>query len=124
MKGGTVWYEGHGALSPGKDPEESDERARKEASIYRALGQHDSILSYLGLEVSTAIMSDADTGTEPTTTTAWAIRLERAPHGCLRDRIAEGTSADDAPHVQTRLDLAVQFTEGGCAHARLRYRLR
>lgn len=80
LKGGTVWYEGREALGPGKGAEESDERARKEAGIYEALGQHDCILSYLGLEVSI-------TGGAGTVPKAWAVRLERAPYGNLRDHI-------------------------------------
>ena len=38
LKGGTVWYEGRKVLGLGKDAEESDERARKEARIYGVLG--------------------------------------------------------------------------------------
>ncbi|PVH86097.1 kinase-like protein [Cadophora sp. DSE1049] len=83
--------------------EESDKRARKEATIYEALGQHHYILPYLGLEISTVSRK----GTTPMT---WAIRLERAPHGCLRDYILK--TATNPPKEQTRLELAVQFAEG------------
>ena len=38
LKGGTVRYEGREALGPGKNAKESDERARKEANIYKILG--------------------------------------------------------------------------------------
>ena len=103
LKGGTVWYEGQEALGPGKDVEESDEKARKEASIYEVLGQHDYILSYLGLEVST-------TGSAGMAPKAWAVRLERAPHGSLRDHILN--NAANPPEERTRLELAVQFAEG------------
>jgi hypothetical protein len=78
LKGGTVWYEGQEALRLGKGVEESDERARKEAGIYEVLGQHDCILSYLGLEA--AVIGSA--GTMPK-----AVRMERAPYGSLRDYI-------------------------------------
>lgn len=103
LKGGTVWYEGREALGPGQGVEESDERARREASIYEALGQHDSIVRYLGLEA--AVLGGA--GTLPK---AWAIRLQRAPYGSLRDYIL-GTAADP-PKEHIRLGLAVQFAEG------------
>lgn len=103
LKGGTVWYENREALGPGKDMEESDKKARKEATIYEALGQHDCILTYLGLEIATV----SRTGTAPM---AWAIRLERGPHGDLRNYIL--TTATNPPKEQTRLELAVQFSEG------------
>ncbi|WEW56411.1 hypothetical protein PRK78_001854 [Emydomyces testavorans] len=102
LKGGTVWYEGREALGPGKSAEESDERARKEASIYDVLGHHDRILGYLGLEV--AVISE---GAAPK---AWAVRLERAPYGALRDYIVNNKA--NPPDERTRLQLAMQFAEG------------
>jgi len=98
LKGGTVWYENREALGPGKGMEESDKKARKEATIYEAFGQHDCILKYLGLEIATVNRM------------ARAIRLERAPYGNLRDYILE--TATNPPKEQTRLELAVQFSEG------------
>lgn len=102
LKGGTVWYRGREALGPGQSAEESDERARKEAEIYEALGKHDRILNFIALEVA-----DVDEGMEPK---AWALRLERAPHGPLRDCIV--SSQANPPNVQTRLEMAIQFAEG------------
>lgn len=101
LKGGTIWYEGREALGPGKDAEESDERARKEASIYEILGRHERILEFHGLE--TGILGES-------VPKAWAVRLERAPHGSLRDHIVSRSPADADP--QTRLQLAVQLAEG------------
>lgn len=103
LKGGTVWYEGREALGPGKDVEESDERARKEADIYEALGQHNHILGYLGVE--TTVIDGV--GTMPK---AWAVRLERAPYGSLRDYILNNSAGP--PKERIRLELAVQFAEG------------
>lgn len=103
LKGGTVWYNGREALGPGKGVNESDEKVRKEAGIYETLGQHDRILRYLGLEA--AIMNDAETIPR-----AWAIRLERAPYGSLRDYILN--NAANPPREEIRLKLAVQFAEG------------
>jgi serine/threonine protein kinase len=100
LKGGTIWYEGREALGPGKDAEESDERARKEASIYEILGRHERILEFYGLE--TGILGES-------VPKAWAVRLERAPHGSLRNQIVSRSPADADP--QTRLQLAVQLAE-------------
>lgn len=47
---------------------------RREAAIYEALGKHNRILYYVGLEV--AVLKGA--GPEPR---AWALRLERARPG-------------------------------------------
>ncbi|KAK0103002.1 hypothetical protein ONS95_000814 [Cadophora gregata] len=102
-KGGTVWYENREALGPGKGADESDKRARKEATIYEALGQHDRILPYFGLET----FSVGHKGTKPM---AWAIRLGRALNGVLRDHIVK--TATSPPAEQTRLKLAVQFAQG------------
>ncbi|KKZ68474.1 hypothetical protein EMCG_05933 [[Emmonsia] crescens] len=52
LKGGTVWYEGRETLGPCKDAEDSDERARKETSIYNILGKHERILKFHDLETS------------------------------------------------------------------------
>jgi len=103
LKGGTVWYEMREALGPGKGVEESDKKARKEAKIYEALGQHDCILKYLGLEIA----NFSSTEIAPM---AWVIRLERAPYGVSRDYILR--TATDIPDKQTRLKLALQFSEG------------
>ncbi|PGH10521.1 TKL protein kinase [Helicocarpus griseus UAMH5409] len=102
LKGGTVWYRGREALGPGKSAEESDEMVRKEAEIYKALGKHDRILSFLALEIA-----NIDEGIEPK---AWALRLERAPHGHLRDCIM--SNQGNPPDGQTRLEIAIQFVEG------------
>ncbi|KAG4436517.1 hypothetical protein IFR05_007991 [Cadophora sp. M221] len=104
LEDGTVWYENREALGPGKGLKESDERARKEAAIYEVLGQHDYILTYLGLEIAPV---GCCKGTPPM---ARAIRLERAPHGGLRDYIL--TTATNPPEKQTRLELAVQVSKG------------
>ncbi|KAK7413896.1 hypothetical protein QQX98_007237 [Neonectria punicea] len=103
LKGGTVWYEGRQALGPGKDIAESDERLRKEASIYQIIGQHDCILRYHGLE--TSVLDSPSSASE-----AWAVRLERSPYGSLRDCIMDG-SANPPPQL-TRLSLACQFSKG------------
>ncbi|KAK2801671.1 hypothetical protein FQN51_005215 [Onygenales sp. PD_10] len=102
LKGGTVWYRGREALGPGKSAEEFDETARKEANIYETLGKHDRILGFLALEVA-----NIDEGTEPK---AWALRLERATHGPLRDYIVSHQT--NSPDGWTRLGMAIQFVEG------------
>lgn len=104
LKGGTVWYEGREALGPGKSAEESDENARKEAHIYETLGKHDRILQFLGLEIHTNV------GESTAAPKAWAVRLERAPYGSLRDFIV--SNCTNPPNEQTRLQMAIQFAEG------------
>jgi serine/threonine protein kinase len=103
LKGGSVWYEGREALGPGKDVDETDERARKEAVIYELLGSHERILGYLGLEE--AVLNETGAGARPR---AWAVRLERAPFGSLRENIMSA----EPPALRTRLSLAAQFAEG------------
>ena len=103
LKGGSVWYEGREALGPGKDAVETDERVRKEAAIYEALGKHERILGYLGVEA-------AMLGSAEGKLSAWAVRLERAPFGSLRDSIP--SVACPPPTMPTRLALAAQFAEG------------
>lgn len=103
LKGGTVWYKGQQALGPGKDITESDESIKKEASIYKALGQHDHILRCFGPEI------DVLHGQDPIPK-AWALRLERSPFGSLRDTITD--TYGNPPSQLIRLHLAHQFSEG------------
>ncbi|OBS20088.1 hypothetical protein FPOA_11809 [Fusarium poae] len=103
LKGGTVWYKGKQALGPGKDIAESDKTIKKEASIYKTLGQHDHILKCFGPEVD--VLNDQDSVPK-----AWALRLERSPFGSLRDTIVD--TYKNPPSQRIRLDLAHQFAKG------------
>ncbi|KAL2753077.1 hypothetical protein ACRALDRAFT_2030144 [Sodiomyces alcalophilus JCM 7366] len=103
LKGGTVWYEGRQALGPGKDIDETDEVLRKEASIYETLGPHEYILGYLGLE--TGAVDGPDSASK-----AWGLRLERSPHGSLRNIIMGASTSP--PDQSTRVFLAHQFAKG------------
>jgi len=106
LKGGSVWYEGRQALGPGKKIGESDERLRKEAAMYKALGKHERILELLGLEESVLVGRDEPPGTVPQ---AWALRLERASFGSLREPACGADTAGSGDPV----------CRGGCACAPL-----
>ncbi|KAM0433390.1 hypothetical protein ACHAPT_004268 [Fusarium lateritium] len=101
LKSGAIWLDGKPYGSrPGSENSSSD--LRREARIYEALGEHERIISYRGIE----LCDDADE--------AWALRLERAPHGSLRQRIANClvSPSDKSPEMHTRLRIAVDFAEG------------
>ncbi|KAF5233607.1 hypothetical protein FAUST_8043 [Fusarium austroamericanum] len=106
LKGGTVWYKRKQALGPGKDIDESDGIIKKEATIYKTLGNHDRILKCFGSEVD--VLNGQDSLPK-----AWALRLERSPLGSLRNTII-GTY-NNPPSQLIRLQLAHQFS-GGVAH--------
>ncbi|EKJ72446.1 hypothetical protein FPSE_07327 [Fusarium pseudograminearum CS3096] len=103
LKGGTVWYKGKQALGPGKDIDESHESIKKEATIYKTLGQHDRILKCFGPEVD--VLNGQDSIPK-----AWALRLERSPLDSLRDNIID--TYNNPPSQLIRLQLAHQFSEG------------
>ncbi|KAI1058759.1 hypothetical protein LB507_004128 [Fusarium sp. FIESC RH6] len=66
-----------------------------EARIYQALGPHDHILTLIGLVHCPDRNAD-----DP-----WFLKLEKAPHGSLRDRILKG----DAPPMATRMRIALDL---------------
>ncbi|KAH8755428.1 hypothetical protein F5883DRAFT_650057 [Diaporthe sp. PMI_573] len=46
----ALWYGGREPLGPLKPPDKADKMVRREAAIYGALGKHDRILNYIGVE--------------------------------------------------------------------------
>lgn len=82
--------------------ENASETFKREATIYEALGPHPHILKCLG-----AAYLRAGEETNQKEMEAWAVRLERAPHGSLRERILE----DEPPSMTCRLQLAVDLAE-------------
>ncbi|KAH7164719.1 kinase-like domain-containing protein [Fusarium sp. MPI-SDFR-AT-0072] len=68
---------------------------KREAAIYEVLGSHPCILKCIGVE----LMPDREE--------AWALRLERVPHGNLREYIGK----NEPPTMTRRLQVAVDFTE-------------
>ncbi|KAJ0161067.1 hypothetical protein CTA2_6834, partial [Colletotrichum tanaceti] len=106
LKGWAVWYKGSEPLGPVRPAEEADAMVRREAAIYDALGKHDRILHCVGLEV--AVLGAADPGPK-----AWALRLERAPGGSLRQYLYDNPSPPLPPPAERiRLWLATQFAQG------------
>ncbi|KAK6222501.1 serine/threonine protein kinase [Colletotrichum tabaci] len=103
LKGWAVWYKGSEPLGPVRPAEEADAMVRREAAIYDALGKYDRILDCVSLEV--AVLEGA--GPEPK---AWALRLERAPGGSLRQYLYDNPSPPPAERI--RLSLATQFAQG------------
>ncbi|TPX16990.1 uncharacterized protein E0L32_003552 [Thyridium curvatum] len=76
--------------------EPCQDRILREDIIYRHLGQHPRRLQYFGLEqVSPGVHS---------------IRLELAPHGCLRQYIQD--SMHNMPSLPIRFQMAVDVAEG------------
>lgn len=101
LKGCAVWIDGKPyGLRPGSNNSSSD--LQREARIYEALGEYERIISYLGIEL------------HQDTKEAWALRLERAPYGSLRQRIVDCLESphENRPDMNTRLKIAIEFAEG------------
>ncbi|KAI0107506.1 kinase-like domain-containing protein [Nemania sp. FL0031] len=75
--------------------EDTSNRFKREAALYKALGSHPCILTSMGVE----LMPD---GAE-----IWALRLERAPHGDLREYI----EWNDPPTIAHRIRMAIDLSE-------------
>ncbi|KAH7223937.1 kinase-like domain-containing protein [Fusarium oxysporum] len=94
LKAAGFWLDGemydHAAFA-----EDTSNLFKREAAIYEALGPHPCILKCIGVE----LMPDGEE--------AWALRLERAPHGNLREYIGK----NEPPTMARRLQVAVDFTE-------------
>nr|RBQ87378.1 hypothetical protein FVER53263_03057 [Fusarium verticillioides] len=94
LKAAGIWSDGemydHAAFA-----EDTSNLFKREAAIYEALGSHPCILKCIGVE----LMPDGEE--------AWALRLERAPHGNLREYIGK----NESPTMTRRLQVAIDFTE-------------
>lgn len=101
IKAAGFWLDGemydHAAFA-----ENTSETFKREAAIYEALGPHPHILKCFS-----AAYLPAGEETSPKEREAWAVKLERAPHGSLRERILE----DGSPSLTRRLQLAVNLAE-------------
>ncbi|KAI1016918.1 hypothetical protein LB504_007160, partial [Fusarium proliferatum] len=76
---------------------------KREAAIYDALGAHPHILESFGAAYfSTASGQEYELKTD---SEVWALKLERAPHGNLRQRILQGDALPMA-RLKMALDLA------------------
>ncbi|KAF5676557.1 tkl kinase [Fusarium heterosporum] len=102
IKSTGFWLDGemydHAALA-----EDTGDTFKREAAIYDALGPHPHILKSHGVAYL------------PSSKEAWALKLERAPHGNLRERIIQG----DAPPRAQRLNMALDLADTlGYVHGR------
>lgn len=98
LKGLSVWLDG---VEYDRRPIVNEGVLEREAAIYDALGDHPRITKCYGLEV----VDDASK--------SCALRLERAPLGCLRQVIVE-SPASKKPSIEVRLGMAADFAEGVC----------
>ncbi|KAH6696924.1 kinase-like domain-containing protein [Plectosphaerella plurivora] len=100
IKAEGFWLDGemydHAAIA-----EDASETFKREATIYGALGPHPHILKCFG-----AAYLEGGEETNPKEREAWALKLERAPHGNLRERILDDASPSMARRVQLAVDLA------------------
>jgi serine/threonine protein kinase len=95
LKAGAIWIDGqpHGWRPCTKNTAAD---LKREARIYEALGDHPRITKFINLEVG-----------QPEQV-PWALRLERAPYGSLRQYIKNNSP----PTMSDRLRLAIEFAEG------------
>lgn len=96
LKGLEIWYEGRQPFGTDTSHEEADKTLRSEARIYDILGVHRRVITYYGLELL------------PDGHTAYAIRLERAAFGALRQKIMN----EVPPPMAWRIRIAAQVAEG------------
>ncbi|KPM39219.1 hypothetical protein AK830_g7342 [Neonectria ditissima] len=94
LKAAGFWLDGemydHAAFA-----ENTSNRFKREAAVYEALGSHPCILTCIGIE----LMPDREE--------AWALRLERAPHGNLREFMEK----NEPPIMARRMRVAIDFAE-------------
>ncbi|KAG8670644.1 hypothetical protein FPOAC2_10022 [Fusarium poae] len=99
------WLDGemydHAALA-----EDTDETFEREAAIYDALGSHKHILKSYGVAYLPAAEGEESVPSPKSERKAWALKLERAPYGNLRQRILKGDALPMAQRLSIALDLA------------------
>ncbi|KAF4989054.1 hypothetical protein FGRMN_9384 [Fusarium graminum] len=101
IKSAGFWLDGemfdHAALA-----EDTSDTFKREAAIYDTLGPHPHILKSHGVAYL------------PSSEEAWALKLERAPNGNLRERIIQGDAPPMAQRLKMAIDLAdtLQFVHG------------
>jgi serine/threonine protein kinase len=93
LKAAGFWLDGemydHAAFA-----EDTSDRFERETTLYEALGSHPGILTCMGVE----FMPDGEE--------AWALRLEKAPHGNLREYIERTNPPNIARRIRVAIDLA------------------
>ncbi|KAF5244908.1 hypothetical protein FOXYS1_15221 [Fusarium oxysporum] len=107
IKATGFWLDGemydHAALA-----EDTSETFKREAAIYDALGAHAHILKSFGVAyLPTAQDEESEPmGVAQGEREAWVLKLERAPHGNLRQRILQGNALPMDQRLAMALDLA------------------
>ncbi|KAF5018176.1 hypothetical protein F66182_9853 [Fusarium sp. NRRL 66182] len=105
IKATGFWLDGemydHAALA-----EDTSETFKREAAIYDALGSHEHILKSYGVAYLPAAQDEGSDLTAKREREAWALKLERAPHGNLRERILKGDALPMTQRLSMALDLA------------------
>ncbi|KAF4337593.1 cytochrome p450 3a17 [Fusarium beomiforme] len=105
IKATGFWLDGemydHAAFA-----EDSSETFKREAIIYNALGPHEHILKSYGVAYLPAARGKESEPTAESEREAWALKLERAPNGNLRERILKGDALPMAQRLSMALNLA------------------
>ncbi|EXL93208.1 kinase-like domain-containing protein [Fusarium oxysporum II5] len=88
--------------------EDTSETFKREAAICDALGPHANTLKSFGVAYLPAAKGEESEpmGVARGEREAWALKLERAPHGSLRQRILQGDALPMAQRLRIALDLA------------------
>ncbi|RYC81645.1 hypothetical protein BFJ63_vAg15452 [Fusarium oxysporum f. sp. narcissi] len=105
IKATDFWLDGemYDHASFAKD---TSETFKREAAIYDALGAHAHILKSFGAAYFPPAPGEESEVKADSEREAWALKLERAPHGDLRTRILEGNAPPMAKRLSMALDLA------------------
>ncbi|KAI1162820.1 kinase-like domain-containing protein [Nemania serpens] len=93
LKAAGFWLDGEMYDHP-VFAENTSNRFKREAALYEALGPHPCILTSMGVE----LLPDGEE--------AWALRLERAPHGNLREYMEKNKPPTMARRIRAAIDLA------------------
>ncbi|VTT79085.1 unnamed protein product [Fusarium fujikuroi] len=107
IKATGFWLDGerydHASFAKGTD---TSAIFKREAAIYDALGDHPHILKSFGAAYFPPASSEESELMADSEREAWALKLERAPHGNLRQRILQGDALPMEQRLRMTLDLA------------------
>ncbi|KAF5254130.1 hypothetical protein FANTH_1012 [Fusarium anthophilum] len=85
--------------------EDTSETFKREAAIYDALGAHPHILKSFGAAYLPTTQKEGSELKGDGEREAWALKLERAPNGNLRERILQGGALPMTQRLRIALDL-------------------
>ncbi|KLO81378.1 Uncharacterized protein LW93_8087 [Fusarium fujikuroi] len=107
IKATGFWLDGerydHASFAEGTD---TSAIFKREAAIYDALGDYPHILKSFGAAYFPPASSEESELMADSEREAWALKLERAPHGNLRQRILQGDALPMEQRLRMTLDLA------------------